>query len=396
MESIKQLTKKANFLASHVKNNERLLAIEKTSGTRYFVSERLYQNKKDNFLSKLTTAGFREVDAVLKKNSDQIKLYEVINHTAIKHPKNFKPTKYDFILPEIREKGSGNFCFDQEHCKFINCTFPTLLQKTIVSEINETVQNSGVYRLSYATNFLTQAEKDIEKLLTKDFTKEIQVSEYQESYFLYDQNNIAKTSFVNKINRFLPMFCSFSFFGSTETEQLQLISPKNAQSFYVEKSTLKKEIDLQIVHVSGEDLITKDKKLHEILITKINKNKNIKVIDFLLIRGQQGFEEGKEINPIDIKIENNRIQNVFDKFQCNKIRFKLNGILFVSSIKNDTEKIFLQTTGLSDAKYAITNDSYKQIIGIINFSDIQIWSEIKMTSKWVNANFQEQRDNRNT
>ena len=58
MESIKQLTKKANFLASHVKNNERLLAIEKTSGTRYFVSERLYQNKKDNFLSKLTNSWF--------------------------------------------------------------------------------------------------------------------------------------------------------------------------------------------------------------------------------------------------------------------------------------------------------------------------------------------------
>ena len=122
-----------------------MLAIEKTSGTRYFVSERLYQNRKDNFLSKLTTAGFREVKTVnvLKKNTNQIKLYEVINHTAIKHPKIFKPTKYD-----LREKGSGNFRFDQEHYKFINCTFPTSLQKAIIPEINETVQNSDVYRLS--------------------------------------------------------------------------------------------------------------------------------------------------------------------------------------------------------------------------------------------------------
>ena len=40
----------------------------------------------------------------------------------------------------------------------------------------------------------------------------------------------------------------------------------------------------------------------------------MKVLDFLIIRGQQGFEEGKEINPIETKIENNRIQNVFDKF----------------------------------------------------------------------------------
>ena len=138
-----------------------------------------------------------------------------------------------------------------------------MLQRTIIPEINETLQNSEVYRLSYATNFLTQAEKDIEKLLTKDFTKEIQLSKYQESYFLYDRKNIANTSFVIQINKFLPIFCSFSFFGSTETEQLQLISPKNAQSFYVEKSTLKKEIDLQIAHVIGEDLITKEKKVHK-------------------------------------------------------------------------------------------------------------------------------------
>ena len=28
----------------------------------------------------------------------------------------------------------------------------------------------------------------------------------------------------------------------------------------------------------------------------------MKVVDFIIIRGQQGFEDGKEINPIEIKI----------------------------------------------------------------------------------------------
>ena len=37
------------------------------------------------------------------------------------------------------------------------------------------------------------------------------------------------------------------------------------------------------------------------------------VLDFVVIRGQQGFEEEKEINPIYIKVENNKIQNIFDK-----------------------------------------------------------------------------------
>ena len=32
------------------------------------------------------------------------------------------------------------------------------------------------------------------------------------------------------------------------------------------------------------------------------------IVDFLIIRGQQVFEEGRDINPIEIKIEDNRIQ----------------------------------------------------------------------------------------
>ena len=103
----------------------------------------------------------------------------------------------------------------------------------------------------------------------------------------------------------------------------------------------------------------------------------MKFLDFIIVRGQHGFEDGKEINPIEIKIENNKIQNIFDRFEKNKIRFKLNGILFASSVKNNTEKVFLQTAVLSRAKYALINDKYKQIIGVINLSEIQNWSEIK-------------------
>ena len=57
------------------------------------------------------------------------------------------------------------------------------------------------------------------------------------------------------------------------------------------------------MHVSGGNIVTVDKKVHKIFITKINKReKNMKVVDFIIIRGQQGFEDGKEINPIEIKI----------------------------------------------------------------------------------------------
>ena len=38
-------------------------------------------------------------------------------------------------------------------------------------------------------------------------------------------------------------------------------------------------------------------------------------IDFISIRGQQKFEGNAEINPIKIKIENDKIQNMFEKYK---------------------------------------------------------------------------------
>ena len=74
-------------------------------------------------------------------------------------------------------------------------------------------------------------------------------------------------------------------------------------------------------------LETCDNKAHKLLFTNINKReKRMKIIDFVMIRGKQLFEEGKEINPIKLKIEDNKIQNIFEMYKYHKIRFKLNRI----------------------------------------------------------------------
>ena len=73
------------------------------------------------------------------------------------------------------------------------------------------------------------------------------------------------------------------------------------------------------------------------------------------------FEEGRNINLIEIKIEDNRVRNLFENYKDNKVRFKPIGLLIASRVANDTEKIFLQTTGLKSAKHALLNEEYKQI-----------------------------------
>ena len=55
-------------------------------------------------------------------------------------------------------------------------------------------------------------------------------------------------------------------------------------------------------------------------------------------------------------------------------------------MKNDTEKIFLTTNGLVDAKYNLIDRILYQVIGIINLNKIKNWNEIKK-SRQVYVNF---------
>ena len=80
----------------------------------------------------------------------------------------------------------------------------------------------------------------------------------------------------------------------------------------------------------------------------------MEVFDFINVRGQQTFEEN-EINPIGIKIENNKIQNMLEKYKKYPTRFNPDGHAFFKLNKNNMEKIFVTTSGLLDAKYSLVN-----------------------------------------
>ena len=71
--------------------------------------------------------------------------------------------------------------------------------------------------------------------------------------------------------------------------------------------------------------------------------REMEVIDFIIIRGRQSNENEKTINPIEIKIKNDQIQNIFDKYKKCTVRFKTEDLLLSSSITNNTKKILLVT-----------------------------------------------------
>lgn len=72
-----------------------------------------------------------------------------------------------------------------------------------------------------------------------------------------------------------------------------------------------------------------DQKVHTFQLTKIGKNgkATTTTIDFISILGQQNPEDDAEINPIEIKIENDKIQHMLEKYKNNPVKFALEGLL---------------------------------------------------------------------
>ena len=76
---------------------------------------------------------------------------------------------------------------------------------------------------------------------------------------MYHRFAVIKKTFVSELNKFLPIMCSFGCFGKTiNKHNVNLISPKNAQKFYVQKYAIKDKLDFQLKHVCGTKLYTAD------------------------------------------------------------------------------------------------------------------------------------------
>ena len=116
-----------------------------------------------------------------------------------------------------------------------------------------------------------------------------------------------------------------------------LYQHQHRKTFTIKRKKEKSELNLKISKVSGKKIVIIDKKIYGLQLAWLGKRKRslMVVIDFILIKGQQSFEDEAKINPIEMTIENDEIQNLFEKYRSNSVKFKLEGWLFSISTKND-------------------------------------------------------------
>ena len=72
-----------------------------------------------------------------------------------------------------------------------------------------------------------------------------------------------------------------------------------------------------------------------------------------------------------------RYKTCLKNIKKNSVKFSLEGLLFSSTVKNETEKIFVTVGGLIGAKYGLINGKLYQTIGVINLNEIRNWNEMR-------------------
>ena len=157
------------------------------------------------------------------------------------------------------------------------------------------------------------------------------------------------------------------------------------------KFNILRNIEKEFLTLQLEDILTPKKfettnsKIRNFSILATNKL-NMKIIDEIKIEGFQNFEHYIKINPIDIRITDPEIQTKLLYYSKRfKYRFIANSSLFSSSIKKDTNVIFITTNGLNDAKEILINSKIFQGIGVIYISEIENWDKIKNESHKTNV-----------
>ena len=75
--------------------------------------------------------------------------------------------------------------------------------------------------------------KDEEIAIKKTYFNAIeQMRLFQKIYFLCDRSNIIKGTFIKEMKKFLPFYCSGSFYGEMEKEKDKFGNRKNCQIIF--------------------------------------------------------------------------------------------------------------------------------------------------------------------
>ena len=233
------------------------------------------------------------------------------------------------------------------------------------------------------------------KISGNDFTdlnKTIKPTEF--AFFLYENSNIIKETFVSELNKKVSLLGGVWYYVKADSKdgKIELITPRNKLKFNVKQNVSLSDLNLSIAPViASQKLNLRERKIKNLLIistfSKTRKRKMKEILDTIMVKALQKFENYTILNPLDIDIRSNYMTEKIEEFKYSVYQVMLKNILFSANIVNNTQQIFITCYNLDSAKKALSNGKLYSILGIINLSEIKNWEEVKGKSIYVNAKF---------
>ena len=225
------------------------------------------------------------------------------------------------------------------------------LKKLITLPLGLIVKLGGTEKELFAVPkeiFKLPREKSVKTAL-RNYLEKLTTNFVNESYLLYDKSDLIKETYITELNIKILIYSSISYFNKkTEKEIFQIISPENCLKFTVGKDTVKNNLDFKLANISRKLPKRRVKKTYyNISITQLcsrRKKQMTEPIETVIVWGQQKFEI--EI----IEINDDRVLNILKKYKHSYYELTPLGILFPSSITNNTKQIFVTCRELNDAK----------------------------------------------
>ena len=143
----------------------------------------------------------------------------------------------------------------------------------------------------------------------------LSISEY--AYFLYDNQNIIKETFISEINKKVSLIGSISFFDKVKDNgEMSLINNKNKLLFKLKSNKVLSKLSFNL-----SPTITSQKAINNILIVfserikTSQKRKMVEVLDTLLVKALQSYDKYTILNPLEIDIRSNYLTDKIYRYK---------------------------------------------------------------------------------
>ena len=313
----------------------------------------------------------------------------------------------NFIMPDFNVKitiKKGKEKIEENIKKIFEGSFYVL-----DNEFNASKKTEIISKNKRSAEIKNTIPEKIEEYLSGEYSKSKKLSEeinlksfdkVYENFFLYDLENIIKPTFTTELQIEFSIYGLINFSGKIDNEKkIKLISPKNYLKFDIEREIYKNQLKMELnkVHNKKTFNILDNNVFNFGILTAEKKRKIVEkrimteIIDSFTILGIQKLEYSY-LNPVHINIKSENIIRKLMSNKNNKYKFILKSLIFSSNILNDTDVIFLISSGLSDAKKVFIDDKLESAIGVCYLSEVKDWDIIKGQSKRVQVVFFDSED----